>query len=400
MYNLFTDRARKVMRLANQEAERLDNEFIDTEHILRGLVKEGGGVAADVLKKLGIQLHTIRFELEKIEPREEPANFLGKLPQTPRAKKVIECAMEEMLRLKDNCVGTEHILLGLLREEGVAAQVLMNLGLRIEQVRTEIQAIPERDDDESSDVDSSQSRIIASEIPPRELDDETKRQVRQLAETLAPIQEAMEKALASQAFVEAARLRDGQDHIYKQLNGLHLPEWVIKNVKRFVHAWPKTANFAYTLDMYQDEPGEADLKVLSSLPNPLMLPLRIVVGNVPRFPISTLKAALPHDDIGSPFFQAVIPLISPNSVARFKDNHQEWVRMTFEDIKRVDNPTLGRATLLCIVHPLLLAEDVRDVVFAGIRKTGCDFVIFESDTEAHSLLGNLPSGTRLIECEQ
>lgn len=150
-YGRFTDRARKVMQLANQEAQRLENEYIGTEHILRGLVKEGGGVVADVLKRLGVQLHAIILEIEKCEQRGDIADLMGRLPETPRAKKVIEYAMRESLDLRDDHVGTEHILLGLLREdEGFAAQVLMNLGLRLERVRAEIQGISGRSDEERS----------------------------------------------------------------------------------------------------------------------------------------------------------------------------------------------------------------------------------------------------------
>ncbi len=108
-------------------------------------------MAADVLKELGVQLHAITLEIEKCEQRGDPAIFTGKLPHTPRAKKVIQYAMEEARKLNDDHVGTEHILLGLLREdEGFAAQVLMNLGLRLEQVRAAIGAIAGRYDDEGS----------------------------------------------------------------------------------------------------------------------------------------------------------------------------------------------------------------------------------------------------------
>jgi ATP-dependent Clp protease ATP-binding subunit ClpC len=139
MYERFTDRARKVMQLANQEAQRFNHEYIGTEHILLGLVKEGSGVAANVLKNLEVDLRKIRLEVEKIVQSGPDMVTMGKLPQTPRAKKVIEYAMEEARNLNHNYVGTEHLLLGLLREqEGVAAQVLMNLGLRLEDVRDEV----------------------------------------------------------------------------------------------------------------------------------------------------------------------------------------------------------------------------------------------------------------------
>ncbi|MGL6196195.1 MAG: ATP-dependent Clp protease ATP-binding subunit, partial [Thermoguttaceae bacterium] len=127
------------MQLANQEAQRFNHEYIGTEHILLGLVKEGSGVAANVLKNLDVDLRKIRLEVEKLVRSGPDLVTMGRLPQTPRAKKVIEFSMEEARNLNHNYVGTEHILLGLLREqEGVAAQVLMNLGLKLEDVRQEV----------------------------------------------------------------------------------------------------------------------------------------------------------------------------------------------------------------------------------------------------------------------
>jgi len=139
MFERFTDRARKVMALANQEAQRFNHEYIGTEHILLGLVKEGSGVGANVLKNLDVDLRKVRLEVEKLVKSGPDMVTMGKLPQTPRAKKVIEYAIEEARNLNHNYVGTEHLLLGLLREhDGVAAQVLMNLGLRLEEVREEV----------------------------------------------------------------------------------------------------------------------------------------------------------------------------------------------------------------------------------------------------------------------
>ena len=139
MYERFTDRARKVMQLANQEAQHFNHEYIGTEHILLGLVKEGSGVAANVLKNLDGDLRKIRIEVEKLVQTGPEMVTMGKLPHTPRAKKVIEYSMEEARNLGHNYVGTEHILLGLLREqEGVAAQVLLNLELRLDEVREEV----------------------------------------------------------------------------------------------------------------------------------------------------------------------------------------------------------------------------------------------------------------------
>ena len=153
MYERFTDRARKVMQLANQEAQRFNHEYIGTEHILLGLIKEGSGVAAGALKNLGIDLRKIRLEVENVVKTGPDMVTMGKLPQTPRAKKVIEYSMEEARNLNHNYVGTEHLLLGLLREhEGVASQVLMNLGLKLEEVREEVLGILGHNSDDMDDI--------------------------------------------------------------------------------------------------------------------------------------------------------------------------------------------------------------------------------------------------------
>ena len=171
MYERFTDRARKVMQLANQEAQRFNHEYIGTEHVLLGLVKEGSGVAANVLKNLDVDLRKIRLEVEKIVQSGPDMVTMGKLPQTPRAKKVIEYAMEEARNLNHNYVGTEHLLLGLLREqEGVAAQVLMNLGLKLEDVRDEVlnllgHGLEGAETDERSGGSSSSSKSGKSKTP-------------------------------------------------------------------------------------------------------------------------------------------------------------------------------------------------------------------------------------------
>ena len=140
MLEKFTDRARKVINLARQEAERLGHEFIGTEHILLGLVKEGSGVAANVLENLGVDLEKIRLEVEKyVSSPGETMSASSSLPFTPKAKKVLELAMEEARNLEHNYIGTEHLLLGVLREQdGMAAQVLLNLGVKLEDVRAEL----------------------------------------------------------------------------------------------------------------------------------------------------------------------------------------------------------------------------------------------------------------------
>ena len=138
-YERFTDRARKIMQLANQEAQRLNHEYIGTEHILLGLIKEGSGVAANVLKNLDVSLHKAEELVKNIVQAGPDMVTMGKLPQTPRAKKVVEYAIEEARNLNHSYLGTEHLLLGLLREkEGVASQVLNECGCKLEDVKEEV----------------------------------------------------------------------------------------------------------------------------------------------------------------------------------------------------------------------------------------------------------------------
>ncbi len=139
MFDRFTDRARKVMALARKEAQRFNHDFIGTEHILLGLVQEGSGVAANVLKNLGVDGNKIRAEIEKHVQSGPSMVTMGQLPFTPRAKKVLELSQEEANELGHNYIGTEHLLLGLIREnDGVAAQVLMDLTVKLEDVKSEV----------------------------------------------------------------------------------------------------------------------------------------------------------------------------------------------------------------------------------------------------------------------
>jgi ATP-dependent Clp protease ATP-binding subunit ClpC len=159
MFDRFTDRAKKVMSFARQEAMKFNHEYIGTEHILLGLVQEGSGVAANVLKNMNIDLEKIRHEVEKIVKTGPSMVTMGQLPFTPRAKKVLELSMEEASQLSHNYIGTEHLLLGLIREnEGIAAQVMMNLGVKLEEVREEVLEFLGASDsnhEEEADSDSS-----------------------------------------------------------------------------------------------------------------------------------------------------------------------------------------------------------------------------------------------------
>jgi Clp amino terminal domain, pathogenicity island component/UvrB/uvrC motif len=138
MFERFTDRARRVVVLAQDEARLLNHNYIGTEHILLGLVHEGEGVAAKALEALGISLEAVREQVEEIIGQGQEAAS-GHIPFTPRAKKVLELALREALQLGHNYIGTEHILLGLIREgEGVAAQVLVRLGADLTRVRQQV----------------------------------------------------------------------------------------------------------------------------------------------------------------------------------------------------------------------------------------------------------------------
>jgi len=137
--NNFTPRAQQVLALARKEADRFNHNYVGTEHLLLGLIKLGQGVAVNVLQKMGLDLETVRMEVEKQVGSGPETKMVGNIPYTPRVKKVLALASKEAKSLQHSYVGTEHILLGLLREgEGVAARVLKNLEIDIERTRNEI----------------------------------------------------------------------------------------------------------------------------------------------------------------------------------------------------------------------------------------------------------------------
>jgi ATP-dependent Clp protease ATP-binding subunit ClpA len=138
LFERFTDRARRVIVLAQEEARALRHDYIGTEHILLGLIHEGEGVAAKALEALGIGLQAVRQQVEELIGQGEEQRS-GHIPFTPRAKKVLELSLRESQQLGHNYIGTEHILLGLIREgDGVAAQVLVRLGADLNRVRQQV----------------------------------------------------------------------------------------------------------------------------------------------------------------------------------------------------------------------------------------------------------------------
>jgi ATP-dependent Clp protease ATP-binding subunit ClpC len=139
MFERFTDRARRVVVLAQDEARMLDHNYVGTEHILLGLIHEGEGVAAKALESLGISLDAVREQVEQVIGRGQQQAPFGHIPFTPRAKKVLELSLREALQLGHTYIGTEHILLGLIHEgEGVAAQVLIGLGVDLNRARQQV----------------------------------------------------------------------------------------------------------------------------------------------------------------------------------------------------------------------------------------------------------------------
>ena len=137
-FEKFTERARKVLSLAQEEAQRINHSYIGTEHLLLGLVREGDGVAAKALQNLGIALPEVRRQVEFVVGRGDRI-VLGEIGLTPRAKKVLELAVDEARRINHHYIGTEHLLLGLIREgEGIAAGVLVSMGITLEQARREV----------------------------------------------------------------------------------------------------------------------------------------------------------------------------------------------------------------------------------------------------------------------
>jgi len=204
VYEHFSDHARKVMHLANLEAQRLNHDYVGTEHILLGLVKEGNGLAATVLGNLGLELRIIRLEVERSVGAGPDRITQNKLPQTPRVAKVIEHARDEARNLNQEYVGTEHLLLGLLREEeGVAAQVLKALGVGLALVRRALDAVATVEQVASQPATGAAAPAVAED-----LDAEIERLTR-----------AKEGALAVGDYEKAAQLL-GQANELKEQRGL------------------------------------------------------------------------------------------------------------------------------------------------------------------------------------
>jgi ATP-dependent Clp protease ATP-binding subunit ClpA len=221
MFKRFTDRARRVVVLAQEEARRLNHNYLGTEHLLLGLLRESGGVAARALESLGISLDAVRQQVEEIIGLGQQAPS-GHIPFTKRAKKVLELSLRESVQLGHDYVGTEHLLLGLLREgDGVAAQVLVKLGADLNLVRQQViqllhgsgkRASPPLPDDALARIDALDHRLAAIErwagMRP-DLDE--------LDQEIAQVRREKDAAIDRRDFEAAAATRDKEKQLLAAL---------------------------------------------------------------------------------------------------------------------------------------------------------------------------------------
>jgi ATP-dependent Clp protease ATP-binding subunit ClpA len=213
MFERFTDRARRVIVLAQEEAALLNHDYIGTEHLLLGLAHEGQGVAAKALESLGIRLEALRSQVEEAIGRGQRTPS-GHIPFTPRAKKVLELSLRESQQLGHNYIGTEHILLGLVREgEGVAAQVLVKLGTDLTRTRQQVIQLL------SGSAGGPEEALGTRPVP---------EDLHEVEEQLAQVRKQKEAAIDAQDFGQAAALRDTEKQL---LMRLHL-EAVVQEVQR------------------------------------------------------------------------------------------------------------------------------------------------------------------------
>jgi ATP-dependent Clp protease ATP-binding subunit ClpC len=240
MFERFTDRARQVVVLAQDEARMLNHNYIGTEHILLGLIHEGEGVAAKALESLGISLEAVRQQVEEIIGQGQQAPS-GHIPFTPRAKKVLELSLREALQLGHNYIGTEHILLGLIREgEGVAAQVLLRLGADLDRVSQQVIRLLHGYHGTELEAASAgpwprptarakrrllpqlQARITALESRLSAIEQRvgTGAQTRELDRQIQRVRSEKVAAIDGQEYEQAASLRDRENHLLAEKEAL------------------------------------------------------------------------------------------------------------------------------------------------------------------------------------
>jgi ATP-dependent Clp protease ATP-binding subunit ClpA len=225
MYERFTIRARKVMQLANQEAQRFDHEYIGTEHIWLGLIKEGSGVAANVLKNLDVDLRKIHLEVEKLMQSGPDSVAMGKLPQTPRAKKAIEHSIEEAGLMNHDYVGTEHLLLGLLREpESPARLTLLNSGITLEDVRQEVLNLLGHGIRETAE--NARLRLQNRDVP--DVPESLRQVITEYEGEIRRCISEKEEAIAEQDFERATRKRDRTEELKLRMKQI-FADWIVNH---------------------------------------------------------------------------------------------------------------------------------------------------------------------------
>jgi ATP-dependent Clp protease ATP-binding subunit ClpA len=210
MFERFTDEARRVVVLAQEEARLLNHNYIGTEHLLLGLAHEGQGVAAKALESLGISLEAVRAQVEEIIGQGQSAP-VGHIPFTPRAKKVFELSLREALQLGHNYMGTEHLLLGLIREgEGVAAQVLVKLGSDLPRVRQQVLQLLSRyaGGEAAAEPAGARTRLVRMTVPA---------ELREAEEQLGQVRQEKKAAIDAEDFERAAALRDQERQLLRRV---------------------------------------------------------------------------------------------------------------------------------------------------------------------------------------
>jgi ATP-dependent Clp protease ATP-binding subunit ClpA len=213
VFERFTDRARRVVVLAQEEARLLNHNYLGTEHLLLGLIHEAEGVAAKALELLGIRLEVVRAQVEEIVGQGQRAPT-GHIPFTPRAKTVLVLSLREAKQLGHNYIGTEHILLGLLREgEGVAAHVLVKLGADLSRARGQVIGL--LSGDAGTEAPAARTRLVRMTVP----DDLLEAQ-----EQFAQVRREKEAAIDAEDFDQAAALHDKEQQLLRMLVEREL-EW-------------------------------------------------------------------------------------------------------------------------------------------------------------------------------
>jgi ATP-dependent Clp protease ATP-binding subunit ClpC len=210
MFERFTDEARRVVVLAQEEARLLYHNYIGTEHLLLGLAHEGQGVAARALESLGISLEAVRAQVEEIIGQGQSAPT-GHIPFTPRAKKVFELSLREALQLGHNYIGTEHVLLGLVREgEGVAAQVLVKLGAGLPRVRQQVIQLLSgyAGGEAAAGLAGAPTRLVRMTVPA---------ELREAEEQLVQVRREKKAAIDTEDFERAAALRDQERQLLRRV---------------------------------------------------------------------------------------------------------------------------------------------------------------------------------------